>query len=89
MHQLTIAEAGQDFAAIVDRVASEGIAIEIRRGESVVAYLSPAQPRSKLKVGDLNAFLENLPKLGEDAEAFSADLLTIRQEFPQESEPWD
>lgn len=80
MHQLTIAEAGQDFAAIVDRVASEGIAIEIRRGENVVAYLSPARPQSKLKVGDLNAFLENLPKLGDDAEAFSADLRAIKQD---------
>ncbi|NLF06794.1 MAG: hypothetical protein GX594_02285 [Pirellulaceae bacterium] len=80
MHQLTIAEAGQDFAAIVDRVASEGISIEIRKGESVVAYLSPARPRSNLKVGDLNAFLENLPKLGDDAEEFSADLHEIHQE---------
>lgn len=89
MHRLTIVEAGQDFAALVDRVSSEGIAVELRRGESVVAYLTPAQPQSPLKAGDLNTFLQNLPKLGDDAEAFSADLHAIRREFPKEVNPWD
>jgi hypothetical protein len=39
-----------------------------------------------LKVGDLNAFLERLPKLGEDGEAFSEEMRAIRREFPSEAD---
>ncbi len=74
MYHLTITEAEQNFAALVDRVTTEGIVVELRRGECVVAYLAPAQPNSPLKAEDLNTFLQNLPKLGDDAEAFSADV---------------
>jgi antitoxin (DNA-binding transcriptional repressor) of toxin-antitoxin stability system len=88
MNRLSIAEAQRNFVALVDRVCSEGIGVELERDDSVVAYLTPATPRSSLKVGDLNAFLQRLPRLGDDAKAFLADLRTIRREFPAEVDPW-
>jgi antitoxin (DNA-binding transcriptional repressor) of toxin-antitoxin stability system len=74
VYRLTITEAERDFSGLVSRVFSEGISVELRRGDSVIAYLTPALPQSPLKVGDLNAFLQQLPKLEADTEAFLADV---------------
>jgi len=88
VHRITVAEAERDFANLVNRVYSEGIPVELERGDEVIAHLTPAVPRSRLKVRDLNAFLEGLPKLGEDADAFMEDVRAIRREFPAEADPW-
>ena len=88
MNRITVAEAERDFANLVNRVYSEGIPVELERGNEVIAQLIPAVPRSRLKVRDLNAFLAKLPKLGEDADAFLEDLRAIRREFPPEANPW-
>ena len=89
MHRITVAEAERDFATLVNRVYSEGISVELERGDRVIARLTPAGPCSPLKVRALNAFLENLPRLGDDTEAFSDDIRAIRREFPAEANPWD
>jgi antitoxin (DNA-binding transcriptional repressor) of toxin-antitoxin stability system len=82
MHRMTVSEAERDFSKLVDRVYSEGIRVELERGNIVVACLGPAGPHSPLKVKELNAFLAKLPKLDDDVEAFSQDIRTIRREFP-------
>jgi hypothetical protein len=41
----------------------------------------PAEPPSPLTVGELDAFLRNLPSLGDDADAFTQDLQAIRATF--------
>jgi len=88
VHRITIAEAERDFANLVNRVYSERIPVELERGHEVIARLTPAVPRSRLKVGDLNAFLAGLPGLGEDADAFLDDVRAIRREFSSEADPW-
>jgi antitoxin (DNA-binding transcriptional repressor) of toxin-antitoxin stability system len=88
MDRLTVSQAQRSFPSVVDRVCSEGISVELQRGDRVVAYITPALPQSPLKVRDRNAFLQQLPNLEDDAEAFSADLRTIRREFPAEANPW-
>ncbi len=88
MHRITVAEAERDFVNLVNRVYSEGIPVELERGDEVVAHLTPATPRSRLKVRELKTFLEGLPKLGEDSEAFLEDVRAVRREFPSEASPW-
>lgn len=88
MYRISVSEAERDFANLVNRVYSEGIPIELERGDEVIAHLTPAEPRSRLKVRELNAFLEGLPKLREDADAFLEDLRAIRRGFPAEANPW-
>ena len=88
MYRISVTEAERDFANLVNRVYSEGIPVELERGDEVIAHLTPAVPRSRLKVRDLNAFLEGLPKLGEDADAFLEDMRALRREFPSEVNPW-
>ncbi len=89
MQRITVTEAERDFAKLVNRVYSEGINVELERGDKVIARLTPAGPRSPLKVQDLNTFLASLPKLGDDAEAFSENIRAIRRDFPTEANPWD
>lgn len=89
MHRMTVTEADRDFPALVDRVCSEGISVEIEREAKVVARLTPAAPQSRLKVRDLNIFLRSLPKLGDDAEAFESDIREVRRSLGAETIPWD
>ena len=88
MPRITIADAERDFVGLVNRVYSEGIEVELERGDKVIAHLTPAAPRSPLKVRDLNAFLRGLPRLYNDADAFLNDVRAVRRELPAEADPW-
>ena len=86
---MNIAEAEQNFVTLVNKVCAEGISVDLERDNKVIARLMPAEPQSPLTIGELNAFLRNLPPLGEDADDFAHDIRAIRKEFPAESSPWD
>ena len=86
---MNIAEAEKNFAKLVDKVYIEGICIDLERDDKVIARLTPAEPRSPLTVGELNAFLRSLPSLGGDVDGFSQDVRAIRAKFPAEASPWD
>jgi len=84
-----IAEAEKNFAKLVNKVYLEGVSVDLERDNKVIARLTPAEPRSPLTVGALNAFLRSLPPLGDDADGFAHDVRAIRAEFPAEANPWD
>jgi antitoxin (DNA-binding transcriptional repressor) of toxin-antitoxin stability system len=86
---MNVAEAEKNFAKLVNKVYVEGISVDLERDEKIIARLMPIEPPSTLTVGDLNAFLRNLPALGDDVDEFAQDLRTIRAEFPAETNPWD
>jgi len=86
---MNVAEAEKNFANLVNKVYLEGIIVDLERDDKVIARLTPAEPRSALTVGELNAFLRKLPSLGDDAERFAQDVRAIRAEFPAEANPWD
>ena len=86
---MNVAEVEKNFAKVVEKVYVEGISIDLDRDDKVIARLTPAEPRSPLTVDSLNAFLRNLPSLGDDADAFAQDIRAIRAEFPAETNPWD
>jgi len=88
MERIPVAEAERDFSRLIQRVYSEGLTVELDRGDRIVARISPVAPRSALKVRDLRAFLQSLPKLGDDAPSFADDVRTIRQKLPKEQDPW-
>jgi antitoxin (DNA-binding transcriptional repressor) of toxin-antitoxin stability system len=79
---MNIAEAEKNFANLVNRVCAEGISVDLERDDKVIARLTPAEPPSPLTIGELNAFLRNLPSLGDDADEFTKDFRDIRAEFP-------
>ncbi len=56
----------------------------------VLPVIKKVQPMKKsLSVSQLNQFFTELPKLAEETDAFAADLKTIRQSVPLESNQWD
>jgi len=85
---MNVAEAAKNFDRLVNQVYAEGISIDLERDHQVIARLTPAR-RSTLTVGELNAFLRNLPRLGEDADAFAQDVRALRTELPTEKNTWD
>ncbi|MBN2291434.1 MAG: hypothetical protein JXM70_03355 [Pirellulales bacterium] len=90
---MSVSEASGHFDEVVDRVASEGITVELERDHRVVARISPATPVTagikELKVSELNKVFSELPRLGkEEAEAFARDIDEARKEIPPESDPW-
>lgn len=89
MPRINVSEAERDFSALLHKVCTHGVSIELERDNRVVARITPAGPSSPLKVRDLNQFLQSLPKLGDDAEAFADDVRAVRREFPAEANPWD
>jgi antitoxin (DNA-binding transcriptional repressor) of toxin-antitoxin stability system len=82
MHRIAVTDAERDFAKLIDHVYSEGISVELARGDKVVARITPVCPQSMLKVHRLNEFLQSLPKLDDDIDAFADDVRAIRREFP-------
>jgi antitoxin (DNA-binding transcriptional repressor) of toxin-antitoxin stability system len=85
---MNVAEAEKNFVKLVNQVYVEGITVDLERDEKVIARLIPAESRSPLTVGGLNAFLRGLPSLGDDAATFAKDVRAIRAEFPAEANPW-
>jgi antitoxin (DNA-binding transcriptional repressor) of toxin-antitoxin stability system len=81
---MNIAEAEKNFATLVNKVYVEGISVDLEGDDKVIARLMPAEPRSPLAVGELNAFLRNLPSLGDDDDGLAHDVRAIRAEFPAE-----
>jgi antitoxin (DNA-binding transcriptional repressor) of toxin-antitoxin stability system len=86
---MNVTEAAKNFATLVNKVYSEGISIDLERDNQVIARLTPAERRATLTVGELNAFLRNLPRLGDDGDAFAEEVRAIRIELPAERNPWD
>ena len=86
---MNVADAEKEFAKLVNKVYVEGISVDLERDNKVIARLTPADPRSPLTLSELNAFLRNLPPLGDDADDFLQDIRAIRAEFPSEANPWD
>ena len=78
----------KELFRLVDKVYVEGVSVDLERDDRVIARLTPAEPRSPLTVGELNAFLRNLPSLGDDADEFAKDVGAIRAEFPAEANQW-
>ena len=86
---MNVAEAEKNFAKLVNKVYIEGVSVDLERDDKVIARLTPAEPRSPLTIGELNAFLHSLPSLGDDADEFTQAVRAIRAEFPAEANSWD
>lgn len=89
MERINVTQAVRQFSDLINRVYYQGATFELERNNRVVARLSPAAPRSAVRVADLNQLFASLPRLGEDAERFADDVATIRGELPPEGDPWD
>jgi antitoxin (DNA-binding transcriptional repressor) of toxin-antitoxin stability system len=87
---ISATEAARTFSELLNKVRYLGETIEIQRGRDIVARLVPPGPMKIISMSELNIFLASLPHLeSEDAEAFAADLATIRHEPLSPGDPWE
>ncbi len=89
MERINVTKAVRNFSDLLNRVYYHGISVELERGNRVIARIVPVKPAATLRVEDLNEFLASLPRLGEDAEAFAEDVMSVRRDLPPERSPWE
>jgi antitoxin (DNA-binding transcriptional repressor) of toxin-antitoxin stability system len=85
-----VTEVARNFADYVNRVACRGERFVIMRGRRPVAELRPLP--AAMRLGELPALLETLPRLGaEDAAAFEDDLTIAREQLGRrpERDAWE
>lgn len=76
-HEITTQDALDRFAELLHRVVHDGDAFVLFQDGQPIAELSPVG--RSLRIGDLPAVLESLPRLApEDLDAFASDLEAIR-----------
>ncbi len=89
MERINATKAARNFSDLLNRVYYQGISVELERNNKVIARIVPAKPSSSLRAENLRELLASLPKLGDDAEAFAEDVLSVRDTLLPERSPWD
>jgi len=74
MDSITATKAARHFSDLLNRVAYRHESVEISRGGRAIARLAPVEPKTGIKLKDLNKLLSQLPGLGDDAAAFAEDV---------------
>jgi antitoxin (DNA-binding transcriptional repressor) of toxin-antitoxin stability system len=85
---LTATEVARRFADVLSRVAYRRESFIVVRGQRPVAEIRPLPAGARL--ADLPALVASLPSLGDDADAFAADLEAARAELATQEplDPW-
>jgi prevent-host-death family protein len=89
VERINATKAARNFSDLLNRVYYQGISVELERNNKVIARIVPAKPSSSLRAENLRELLASLPKLGDDAEAFAEDVLSVRDTLLPERSPWD
>lgn len=68
---ITVTDIVRSFSDIVGRVYYKGESYDIKKGNNIVARLSPVKARTSIDVANLNSFFKDGPHLSkEDTEEF-------------------
>ena len=76
-----------DWLNLVRHVVRDKVVVELAEGELPIAMLVPIErPRT---MAALDAALRQLPRLGDDATSFEADLQDVRTAMKELDDPWE
>lgn len=78
MKAISATKAARNFSDLLNRVAYRHESVEINRGGRAVARLIPVESILGVRGGDLSKFLADLPSLGDEVDAFAADVESAR-----------
>lgn len=88
--KLSATEASRNFSEILGRVHLRGESFLLTRHGRVIAQLAPAEPQRVIRLGQLAAVLDGLPRLTVgDAERFDQDLEAGAGRLRAPGDPWD
>ena len=87
MERIEISTANINLSEIVKQVARDRVSVELSEGQVPLARIVPIdQPHS---MTDLNRALVECTRLGEDAEAYALDVLSVRNSIGELDDPWE
>ena len=73
--RISATRAVRDFSEVLNAIKFNNIHYIIERGGKPVASMNPiAEKSDRMTLGQLKSLLKKLPKLGEELDAFAADL---------------
>lgn len=76
---ISATEVARSFSDILNKVRYQGACFDIKRGNEIVATLSPSSEKPSIKVEELNALLNNIAVFStEEQEAFLSDIETAK-----------
>jgi len=80
---ISATEAVRKFSEILNSIKYRGDHYTILRGGKPIASISPAEtPLKERTLGELKGLMKKIPRLGDEAERFGADLKKIIKEQP-------
>lgn len=87
MEKLDLSVAKISLSEIVKHVSRDRVTVELSEGQVPLARIVPIDaPRS---TAELDRALREQARLGEDAEAFATDVLSVRQSLGELDDPWE
>ena len=89
MEQVKVTQAARQLSDMLNRVAYQGASFELTRGGRRIARLVPAGPPQRVKVSELNDIFAQIPKLGDDADAFERDIADAQAAIVSDRDPWE
>ncbi|MBK5969831.1 MULTISPECIES: type II toxin-antitoxin system Phd/YefM family antitoxin [Thiorhodovibrio] len=89
MEQVKVTQAARQLSDMLNRVAYQGASFELTRGGRRIARLVPAGPPQRVKVSELNDIFAQIPKLGDDADAFERDIADAQSAIVPDRDPWE
>jgi antitoxin (DNA-binding transcriptional repressor) of toxin-antitoxin stability system len=87
MERIEISNSNVSLSDIVKHVSRDRISIELSEGQVPVAIIVPIDKPTTM--ADLDRALRECARLGDDAEAFSKDVLSVRQSIGELDDPWE
>ncbi len=90
-HQTVTATAlARNFSDFLNQVRYQGVTLDVKRGNEIIACVSPPEARSGCPMGELDRLLAGLPCLEKDeAELFRRDMEQAVGALADSADPWD
>ena len=87
MERIDISAANINLSEIVKHVLRDRISVELSEGQIPLAKIVPIDTTRSM--ADLDRALRESARLGEDAEAYALDVLSVRQSIGELDDPWE
>jgi len=88
---ISATRAVRDFSEVLNTIKFQNVHYIIERGGKPVASMNPiAEKPDQMTLGQLKILLKKLPKLGEELDAYAADLRWMSEDQPPVPmvDPW-
>ncbi len=87
MERIEITPTDTNLFDIIKQVSQNRISVELTEGQVPVARIVPVDSGNTMAA--LDRAMRDSARLGDDAEAFAEDVLSIRQSLGELDDPWD